>query len=444
VTLPRRPVVPLALAAVVVTATAAPALASLFGRLQRSGGGSAATEGTTPEVFRRFSGQVVKLQVSETRSAAKAEVGSAFFVSADGRLITNYHVVAELVLDPDRYRAELVDEAGDSAAVTVLAIDVVHDLAVVRTRLRPGRWFQLGAGGRIAQGLRLYSLGHPLDEGIAIVEGTYNGNLPHTLYPRIRFTGALNPGMSGGPAITVDGRVVGVNVSTAGEESSYLVPASRAADLLARTSAPGFTPARDLLAEAGRQIREYQEVYLRNLFTDTTESVTLGRWRLPTQSAEFFDCWADASEEDDQQPYREVDHTCSTNDDIFISADQSSGVIDFEHELLSSDELDRFRFHAMYTKEFHGNWDLDDSGSDEVTDFACTTGRIRQRGLVFAAVFCVRRYLKLPGLYDAVLRLASIGDGHRGLLTTMTMSGVTFANAREMARRYIARIGPAR
>lgn len=399
-------------------------------------------DGQTPEVFRRFAGEVVKIEVSETGSAAKAGVGSAFFAAADGRLITNYHVIAQLVHDPDRYRAVLVDSAGGTAPLVVLAIDVVHDLAVVQSDRRPARWLAVGPS-RIAQGRRLYSLGHPLDEGIAIVEGTYNGYLPHTLYPRIRFSGAINPGMSGGPAITADGRVVGVNVSTAGNELSYLVPGGRAADLLAATAVTGFAPPDDLLKDAGRQILDYQERYLATLLRDSGASVTLGRWTLPTRPAEFFDCWADAVEEEEYRPFSEVQHYCSTNDDIFVSAEQSSGVVEFEHRLLASEALNRYRFHALYTEEFRGDWHTSAAGPDDVTGFECTSGRVKKGPLAFAAVFCVRRYSKLAGLYDAVFRLASLGDARRGLLTTITMSGVTFANAREMARRYVGRIGDA-
>lgn len=410
------------------------------GGVQRRGQDPLADDGVTPEVFRRFADRVVKVEVSETGSAAKAGIGSAFFAAPDGRLITNYHVIAQLVHDPDRYRATLVDNAGDSAAVRVLAIDVVHDLAVIASDARPAAWLALGEL-RVAQGQRLYSLGHPLDEGIAIVEGTYNGNLPHTLYPRIRFTGAINPGMSGGPVITVDGRVVGVNVATAGNELGYLVPVDRAAALLAASGGPGFTPPAVLLEEAARQIRANQDRYLADLLRDSGATVTLGRWRLPTQPAGYFDCWADASPEDEHQPYRQVDHYCSTNDDIFVSADQSSGVVEFEHRLMSSDALNRFRFHALYTDLFHGDWSDVGAGPDEVTGYRCRTGHIRKGPLTFAAVFCVRRYTRLAGLYDAVFRLAALGEPRRGLLTTLTMSGVTFANAREMARRYVERIG---
>ena len=65
------------------------------------------------------------------------------------------------------------------------------------------------AAGDVAHGARLYSIGNPHDLGISIVEGTHNGLLRHTLYPRIHFTGPINPGMSGGPTITPEGAVVG-------------------------------------------------------------------------------------------------------------------------------------------------------------------------------------------------------------------------------------------
>lgn len=60
----------------------------------------------TAEVFRRNGDGVVKIQVVESGSAAKSMLGSGFFVSDDGLVVTNYHVISKLVTDPDRYRAE--------------------------------------------------------------------------------------------------------------------------------------------------------------------------------------------------------------------------------------------------------------------------------------------------------------------------------------------------
>ncbi len=405
------------------------------------GGAVAQDAGATPAVFRRFADQVVKLEVVERGSGAKAELGSGFWVSPDGRLVTNYHVIAKLVHDPDRYHVEVVDRAGTRRRGSVLAVDVVHDLAVVEVAHRPPGFFPLGAA-RIAQGQRLYSLGHPHDLGLSIVEGTYNGPLRHTLHERIHFTGSLNPGMSGGPAITGAGVVVGVNVATAGNQLSFLVPVDRAAALLGAQTRAG-RPADSLLADVGRQLHGYQDEYVRTLFRGADSAVVLGPYRLPTQPAPFFNCWADA-ERDEDEPYEIVYHECSTDDYVFVSRDHSSGLLSIEHRLVTSDRLNRFRFAALYTNQFQELAWAPDASKDDVTPFRCANRNVRRDTLTFRTVFCVRRYRKFAGLYDAVMRAAALGEPDRGLVTTLTLSGVSYANARLLAQRYLERIAWAR
>jgi serine protease Do len=395
-------------------------------------------DGRTPAVFRQFAGQVVKVQVAEKRSGAKAVTGSGFFVSAAGHVMTNYHVVSQLVRRPERYRAELIDSAGAVREVRVVAVDVVHDLAVLSTGIKPARWFSLEPAA-IAQGLRLYSLGHPGDLGIAIVEGTYNGRLPHTLYPRIHFTGSINPGMSGGPTITLGGRVIGVNVATQGNQRSFLVPADDAGALLRSALAAPARPADSLLADVGRQLLAYQQMYLPRLFADSVPTVDLGGLRVPTHPATFFNCWGDA-DQNEEIPFDAVHHYCSTDDDVFLTGDESTGLIEFQHDLLTSDKLNRFRFHSLYTREFQAlgrDWELTEEGDEDLTGYRCRTGNVRQGTVTAKAVFCARRYKKLPGLYDTVLRLAVLGRPRMGVISTLTMSGVSFANAQMMARRFV-------
>jgi S1-C subfamily serine protease len=397
--------------------------------------------GQTPAVFRRFAPAVQKVQVIETRSGAKAVTGSGFAVTPDGHAITNYHVVAKLVHDPDRYRVEVTDQAGRTRAVRVVAVDVVHDLAVLETGARARQWFTLRPVP-IAQGRRLYSLGHPGDLGIAIVEGTYNGRLPHTLYPRIHFTGSLNPGMSGGPTITREGQVVGINVATSGNQQSFLVPVDDAARLLRHALASGPRPADSLLADVGRQLLSYQQDYLGDLLEAPVPAATLGHWRVPTSPADFFNCWGDSDEEVDQ-PYVIVHHYCSTDDDIFLTGDESTGIIDFQHDLLSSEKLNRFQFHALMTRKLRAlsrDWEIASRGDEDFTPYRCRTGNVRERGVTAKAVLCARRYKRMPGLYDVVFRLATLGEPRTGLLTTLTMSGVSFANAQTMVRRYVGAI----
>ncbi len=60
-------------------------------------------------VFGQFSGHIVKIQVVENGSGAKAVIGSGFFATADGHIITNYHVISKQVHYPERYHTEFVD-----------------------------------------------------------------------------------------------------------------------------------------------------------------------------------------------------------------------------------------------------------------------------------------------------------------------------------------------
>lgn len=392
----------------------------------------------TEDVFRRFSDRIAKIEVQETGSAAKASIGSGFFVSGTGHLVTNYHVVADVVQHPERYRATLVaadDEEG--VGIEVLNVDVAHDLAIVKSPEAPSSHFTL-ADRDAPQGLRLYSLGHPLDLGLNIVEGTYNGFLKHALDQRIHFTGSLNPGMSGGPAITADGEVMGVNVATAGEQVSFLVPVKWAVLLLRETISSDFVAA-PLLPRVRRQIFDYHERFVGEILAASPPRVILGGFSLPTKPAPYFNCWADAYREQGL-PYETVDHQCSTDDYIFVSDELISGQLWFYHRLIESDELNRFQFAALYREDFKTTYHGMEGSESEVTPFQCATGTVREAGLTFKTAFCVRRYRRLDSLYDLVFKAAIVGRPLLGLETALMASGVSYENAEALVRWYMAGI----
>ncbi|MEO6067599.1 MAG: serine protease [Gemmatimonadota bacterium] len=397
-----------------------------------------APTGETAVVFQRFSARVPKIQLLESSTGAKAVTGSGFYVDRDGHLITNYHVVSKLVAHPDRYRADLLDSAGTARPVTVLRVDVIHDLAVLATTPH-GDVPLVIAEGLPPQGRRLFSLGHPYELGITIVEGTYNGLMAHALTPRIHLTGALNPGMSGGPTIDAAGRVVGVNVSTAGNEVSFLVPAAAVTHLLSEAAAAQWAPAKDLLADVAEQLRAYSDSYLATMFTGDVPSTTLGGVELPTRAAPFFNCWADADREP-SRPWESVEHLCTTDDVVFLSEDLWAGVLEFGHTLFTSDKLSPVRFYAMYQDRFGGDVQWLGGGDEDLTEFRCRTRNVEQGNAKWRTVFCLRAYKRLPGLYDAVFKAAQLGRGNVGVMTRLTLSGVTSKAAEATARRYFARV----
>jgi len=149
----------------------------------------AAAAENTESVFAAVKDRIVQVRLIDQAGNAKNALGSGFVIAGGGRIISNYHVVSGLVNHPGRFRAEYLAQNGDIGKLALLDIDVVHDLALLRADGFAPAPFALRTQTP-AMGVRLYSLGNPLDLGLTIVEGTYNGLLKKSLYERIHFTGS--------------------------------------------------------------------------------------------------------------------------------------------------------------------------------------------------------------------------------------------------------------
>ena len=245
--------------------------------------------------------------------------------------------------------------------------------------------------------------------------------------------------MSSDPTMSDAGRVVGDNVATEGEQISFLVPAARAVALLERTAKVESPAAGSFLAEVGRQIHTNQERYLAGMFSKTTSSVALGPYSLPTKPADFFRCWADALRRK-ELPYVAVTHDCSTDDYVFVSSEQSSGIVRFYHQLISTAELNPAQFFTLYSAQVQAGNVAPFGNEEEVTPFRCQTRNVQTQTGKLKAVLCARQYVKLPGLYDAVFRGATLGARNVGLVTTLSLSGASFDNVQALTQRYMESI----
>ena len=159
---------------------------------------------------------------------------------------------------------------------------------------------------------------------------------------------------------------------------------------------------------------------------------------LVTSQRPGFNCWADAMREK-EEPYESIDHQCSTDDYLYISAEQYSGVVSMHHRVLSSDELNRFRFASLYEQNFAGAGG-EDAVEEDVTRYRCGTRNVHRDAGTLRAAFCLRRYRKFPGLYDVTVRAAALDGSRRGMVTTLTLSGVSYENAERVTRRYLESI----
>nr|CAD6630538.1 serine peptidase [arsenite-oxidising bacterium NT-25] len=138
--------------------------------------------------------------------------GSGFFISKDGYVVTNNHVVdngtefSVLLDDGTELEATLVGK--DSRTdLAVLKVDAKRDFTYVDfaddKKARVGDWV-------VAVG-NPFGLGGSVTAGIVSALGRDIGSGPYDDY--IQIDAAVNRGNSGGPAFNLDGEVVGINTA---------------------------------------------------------------------------------------------------------------------------------------------------------------------------------------------------------------------------------------
>jgi len=176
---------------------------------------------------------VYQIRVVSQDAGGKSAIGSGFQVTADGLIVTNYHVVSDFVTSPEQYEIMFVTSDGGTGLLELLDFDIISDLAVLRHPEAADDHFNL-AEYTPARGQMAYALGNPGDWGIVMVSGPTNGLVEHKYEDRVLFSGSLNSGMSGGPSLNRNGEVIGVNVATAGSQLSFLVPVEKLNELLSR------------------------------------------------------------------------------------------------------------------------------------------------------------------------------------------------------------------
>lgn len=393
----------------------------------------AADTGSAQAVFASVKDQVVQVRLIDQAGNAKTALGSGFVVSDDGRIVSNYHVVSGLVNHPERFRAEYLDQNGKTGKLELLDIDVVHDLALLRAEGFPAAHFEIRSE-LPAMGERLYSMGNPYDLGLTIVEGNYNGLLQKSLYERIHFTGSINHGMSGGPALDTNARVIGVNVASAGNQVSFLVPAKYVVALMERHHDKPLD-AKQFNATIAQQLTANQQRYISELLSKDFARTELGDYSVPGTLADYINCWG-RTDSEPRELYRSVSYHCSTDENLYLSDSLSSGSIRYSHVLYSTDELSPLHFfHLMQVISGAGAHTF--GGTEEaMSNFHCDSDFVAHDSDTSKVTFCLRRYQQFDGLYDLFQQSLALRGDRELLVSTLALTGVSAENARAFARKF--------
>ena len=136
-------------------------------------------------------------------------IGSGFFVSSDGYIVTNRHVVGSRGLVSVKVRSGL------TLTGTVVAESQEKDLALLKVSGEGHRWLELSTGADAGVGREVLAIGTPQGLSWSVSKGIVSALRDLRGLRLIQTDAAINAGNSGGPLIElVSNKVIGVNTLT--------------------------------------------------------------------------------------------------------------------------------------------------------------------------------------------------------------------------------------
>lgn len=220
-----------------------------------------------PELLRRFFGNNVQIP-NQRLPQEQSAYGSAFFITKDGYLLTNHHVIA----DASKVTITLNDRREIDAEV--VGSDARTDVAVLKVKGSDFPSLRIGDADRLKVGEPVLAIGSPFgfdySASAGIVSAKSRTMSRETGVPFIQTDVALNPGNSGGPLFNQQGEVVGVNSRIFSGTGGYMglsfsIPIDVAMDVA------------NQIRKNGKVSRAYLGVMLQDIDRNLAEAYNLSR-----------------------------------------------------------------------------------------------------------------------------------------------------------------------
>jgi serine protease Do len=192
-----------------------------------------------------------------------SSLGSGFIFTADGYVVTNYHVVKaadEIVVrlsDRREFKAKLI------------GFDPKSDIALLKIDAKGLPTLKMGDSSKLKVGEWVLAIGSPFGFDYSATAGIVSAkgrSLPNENYvPFIQTDVAINPGNSGGPLFNLDGEVVGINAQIYSQTGgfmgvSFAIPINVVLDIV------------DQLKTSGHVTRGWLGVYIQEVTRQLAES----------------------------------------------------------------------------------------------------------------------------------------------------------------------------
>ncbi len=192
--------------------------------------------------------------------------GSGFFISPDGYIVTNNHVISHA----DDIKVTLKD--GRILPARVIGHDSATDLAVIKVEGNNYPFVDFENSAKPRVGDWVIAIGNPLglgDTATAGIVSAYGRDIGDSFVDFIQIDAPINLGNSGGPTFDTYGRVIGVNSQIASPSGGsigigFAIPADLAQNVTRQ------------LIEHGKIVRGYMGASIENVTPAIADSLGMG------------------------------------------------------------------------------------------------------------------------------------------------------------------------
>lgn len=222
----------------------------------------------TAELLRQFFGDRLRLPDQRSTPAIENAYGTGFFVTNDGYMLTNHHVVS----GADKITVTLNDRTELDAVL--VGSDERSDVAVLKVVGTQFPALTIGDSNLLKVGEPVLAIGSPFgfdySASAGIVSAKSRSFSRETSVPFIQTDVALNPGNSGGPLFNKRGEVIGINSRIFSGTGGYMglsfsIPMNAAMDIY------------EQLKTSGEVQRAYLGIYPQDIDRNLAEVYKLSR-----------------------------------------------------------------------------------------------------------------------------------------------------------------------
>jgi serine protease Do len=163
-----------------------------------------AKEGDIEIIAKKTKPSIVVIK-SKGRSDGKEALGTGFFISKDGLLATNYHVIGE--------GKKITLETSDGKEIdiaSVYAFDRENDLAILKAVNPSGSFLTISDSSTFQDGTSVVAVGNPQGLKHSVVTGVISGKREIEGREMLQVAIPIEPGNSGGPIVNLEGKVLGI------------------------------------------------------------------------------------------------------------------------------------------------------------------------------------------------------------------------------------------